>query len=102
MTIRTLIASGDDGLGALGDAPDPPPAAGEAVVAVESFSPNRDENFLLGGGRPDGHGKARVAAGALRPEIGVEAEWAHAPEILADPRDRRVRGNVLTIGGGGA
>jgi NADPH:quinone reductase-like Zn-dependent oxidoreductase len=39
-----------------------------------------------------------VAAGRLHPEIGERSGWAATPRVLADVRDRRVRGNaVLTV-----
>ncbi|HZR49648.1 MAG TPA: zinc-binding dehydrogenase [Streptosporangiaceae bacterium] len=41
-----------------------------------------------------------VASGRLHPEIGRIADWADTGTVLADLRDRRIRGNaVLTIGG---
>jgi NADPH2:quinone reductase len=39
-----------------------------------------------------------VATGRLHPEIGEQSGWADTPRVLADVRDRRVRGNaVLTV-----
>jgi NADPH:quinone reductase-like Zn-dependent oxidoreductase len=39
-----------------------------------------------------------VASGRLHPEIGETADWTETPRVLADVRDRRVRGNaVLTL-----
>jgi NADPH2:quinone reductase len=39
-----------------------------------------------------------VAAGRLHPEIGRVADWAGTAGMLADLRDRRIRGNaVLTV-----
>jgi len=39
-----------------------------------------------------------VATGRLHPEIGETADWTETPRVLADTRDRRVRGNaVLTV-----
>ncbi len=39
-----------------------------------------------------------VAAGRLHPQIGREADWHETATVLADLRDRRIRGNaVLTI-----
>ncbi|MBY8879664.1 zinc-binding dehydrogenase [Actinacidiphila acidipaludis] len=40
-----------------------------------------------------------VTGGRLHPEIGTVRDWAHTAEVIADLRDRRIRGNaVLTIG----
>ena len=39
-----------------------------------------------------------VATGRLHPEIGEIADWSETPRVLADLRERRVRGNaVLTL-----
>ncbi|MFD7986991.1 zinc-binding dehydrogenase [Kitasatospora indigofera] len=39
-----------------------------------------------------------VAEGRLHPEIGLTEDWLRTPEVLADLRDRRIRGNaVLTL-----
>jgi len=39
-----------------------------------------------------------VASSRLHPEIGETADWTETPRVLADVRDRRVRGNaVLTL-----
>lgn len=39
-----------------------------------------------------------VAAGRLHPEIGREADWHETASVLADLRERRIRGNaVLTV-----
>lgn len=39
-----------------------------------------------------------VAAGRLHPEIGREADWHETATVLADLRERRIRGNaVLTV-----
>jgi NADPH:quinone reductase len=39
-----------------------------------------------------------VDSGRLHPEIGETADWTETPRVLADVRDRRVRGNaVLTL-----
>jgi NADPH:quinone reductase len=40
-----------------------------------------------------------VAAGRLHPEIGREADWHETATVLADLRERHIRGNaVLTVG----
>jgi len=39
-----------------------------------------------------------VANDRLHPEIGEIADWSETPRVLADLRDRKVRGNaVLTL-----
>jgi NADPH2:quinone reductase len=39
-----------------------------------------------------------VASGRLHPEIGEIADWSETPSVLADLRERRIRGNaVLTL-----
>jgi NADPH:quinone reductase-like Zn-dependent oxidoreductase len=39
-----------------------------------------------------------VAAGKLHPEIGRVADWADTAAVLADLRDRQIRGNaILTV-----
>ena len=40
---------------------------------------------------------ALVAAGRLHPEIGETAYWTETPTVLADVRDRRVRGNAVLV-----
>ncbi|GAA1263948.1 zinc-binding dehydrogenase [Kitasatospora nipponensis] len=52
---------------------------------------------------PDGPDLATLvgltAEGRLHPEIGTVRDWSHTGEVLADLRERRVRGNaVLTVG----
>lgn len=38
---------------------------------------------------------ALLAGGRLHPEIGVRASWRDTPQVLADLRQRRVRGNAV-------
>jgi NADPH2:quinone reductase len=40
---------------------------------------------------------ALTAAGRLHPEIGETADWTETPRVLADVRDRRVRGNAVLV-----
>jgi NADPH2:quinone reductase len=48
MTMRAFVPAPDvPGRTALADVPEPEPAAGEALVAVEAYSVNRGETFLL-------------------------------------------------------
>ena len=38
-----------------------------------------------------------VARGRLHPEVGERAPWTETPRVLADVRDRRVRGNAVLL-----
>jgi NADPH:quinone reductase-like Zn-dependent oxidoreductase len=105
--LAPLPNDGTDPLVRLGDAPEPLPRPDEAVVAVESFSLNRGELFLLqrppSGSRPgeDIAGRVvRAAADGRGPAVGdrvvghpVDGGWT--ARVLTDLRERRLRGNAV-------
>jgi NADPH:quinone reductase-like Zn-dependent oxidoreductase len=97
MSMRALVASGDDILVKPADVPVPDPAPHEAVLGVEAFSPNRGEIVLLLAGRTDGHGKdvaGRIAAAAADgsgPPVGARVVahlehggWAEQVAVATD------------------
>jgi NADPH:quinone reductase-like Zn-dependent oxidoreductase len=72
----------------LGEAPDPEPAANEAVVAVEAFSVNRGETFQLDGGlarRWDGWRPGKDVAGTVARAAADGSGPAAGTRVVAHP-----------------
>jgi NADPH:quinone reductase len=100
MSIKAFVPSGDDALVALADVESARPAADEAVVGVEAFSPNRGEILLLVAGRTEPPGKdiagriAQPAADGSGPAAGTRVvahvEGGGWAEQVAVPTDRLV------------
>jgi NADPH2:quinone reductase len=85
-TIPAFMPAGDDRLVVLGEAPAPEPEPGELLLAVEAYSVNRGETFLLESGREnwrpgqDVAGRVlRAAADGLGPAEGTRVV-GHAPQ----------------------
>jgi NADPH:quinone reductase len=71
---------------ALREVPEPEPAGGQALVAVQAIALNFGELAYLAG---------LLASGDLDPQIGWRSSWRQASEAAAALLGRQIRGNAV-------